>query len=533
MPKPWEKFKGTAETKPWEKFGGSTAPKQEKSWMDEDYGPTIPFVGHEPLRPRQVIQSVADSLPGLGAMVGGGLGAAGSGGVAALPAAGYGGAAGQTLKDQIEMHLLGKPKTALQLALGPVQGAVDGTGQEIIGQGAGELLHQVGTPLYRSAFKNLDRLSAKYGKEPVSDVLMKNRIAGSAGGVQEQMDALGDKLLANKNNILQQATANGGEVDMNRAVKEAQDFVDRGRYIDNHEQRGFYDAAQKRVDGFRNRGAQEAQDTLRELPFTKEQNVLIPQGELTGYKTNGPTLYEKEIAGRAGMPPSLQSNATEFYMPQASGAKQISREDADVIHNPVDEIIGLPRPMAEQKVLAPEATTILDRSERVAGPSPIQVDAWKTTAANAAGDDAYRVYGNTVEGRALDKALARGQKQAVEESVGQYHPMGSAAQREITQTNADLGGLLTTQERAAMDADIEARKNNFTSIDGIIAHDPTMLAAKKAADLMKTTAFRSRVGRGLEDLGGSRAGQEGMGYLLSPSTNLQTNIPPWLKMGDQ
>jgi hypothetical protein len=509
-----------------------------QSWLDTDLGPTLPFMGHVPFRPRQTIQSFANALPGAGALMAGGAAAIPTGGAGALPAAGFGGATGEALKNLIEQNVLGKQKTAEQLALGPAQGAVDGLTQEMGGQSLNAVLAPTGKYLYKAGLKNLDLIGARYGKDPVSDVLMQNRVKGSAAAIQQQMDELGDTLLGRKNQLLHEATANGGEVDMNRAVKEAQDLVDRYKYIDNHEMRDATNVLQKRIDGFRSRNAQSPQDVLRELPFTREATSFEPQPE------NIHDWYEAPTNGtvQTSTPKTrLDAKGKQIinFDPARPGTGEITVKklpDQPLINNAVDSVQTNSLPVAGEytpKSIG-DLTTIFDQSERVPGPSPIQVDAWKTTSANAAGDDAWKAIANTTEGRGFDKQLANGQRAAVEDAVGQYHPLGSQAKKSLIETNADLGKILTSSERAQLDAEIEARKNAVTPIDALaIAHGgPVMAGLKKIADLSKESWFRTNAGLGLQDL--STTGLPG--YFARPMTtqkpnnNLEDVAAPWLQM---
>lgn len=501
---------------------GKAPQAQAPSWLDKDFGPTLPFVGHQEFRPRQVIQSTANQLPGAGALIGGGI--------ASIPGAAFGGSIGQSAKNAIEQNILDKPKTAGELALGPAQGAVDGLTQEMTGQILNKAIAPVGSYMYKSGLKNLDKIGARYGKEPVSDLLMKNDIWGSAKGIQTQMDTLADKLLLEKQGILQRATANGAEVDMNAAVKRAQDVVDRMKYINDPEQKAAIDALQSRIDTYRSTNAKNAEQVLRELPFTKEQKILVPQVDLPAYQANGAIKHEYDISGRTGVP----SGATgmEYYSPTKAGARDLSREASDgVVNNPLDEIIGLPRSMQEQTVLSPSKATVMDTTERIPGPNPIQVDAWKTTGAKKIGDAAYKDLAQSNEGRGFQKALNGGQRDAVEASVSKY--LGPDEAQALSEKNEGLGKILTSQERAQMDAEMEAAKNAVTPVDAMTYAMTGGQGAflKKMADIAKMTGPRTGGGLALKKL--STTGLPG--YLArdaEPSAPIETQAP-WLDMMNQ
>jgi hypothetical protein len=87
------------------------------------------------------------------------------------------------------------------------------------------LSEYAGKGIYKSGLKRIDQEAAKFGKEPVSDVLMKYGIAGSAKSIYNQMDDLAAKLSSEANNIIQEAAEKGATVSMKDAMKIAQDRV--------------------------------------------------------------------------------------------------------------------------------------------------------------------------------------------------------------------------------------------------------------------------------------------------------------------
>jgi hypothetical protein len=524
------------------------------TWLDQDYGPTLPFVGHMPLHPRGLIQATARSLPIAGAMIGGGLGAAGTFGAGALPLAAAGGASGKVLQNLIEQKVLNEPKTGTELMLGPASGAVDGVTQELSGMALSKALEPVGAALYKSGLKNLDKVGARYGKEPVSDLLMENNIWGSAKSIQKQMDDLADQLLLEKKGILQKATASGAEVDMNAAVKRAQDVVDKMRYIDNPEQRDAVASLQRRIDTYKGMNAKNAEDVVRELPFTKEQKILTSQPELPVYQTNEtPVKHEYDLSGRTDTPgkstgtgyytpsPQAAAMANTQYVPDENPLTTMKRLRArgpndnatlDVINNPADVLASLPQSMKEETVLSPEVARVFDQSERVPGPNPIQTDAWKTTGASKLGDPAFKELAQSTEGKQFQKALNGGMRDATEKSVADY--LGADEGQALAARNEKLGKILTSQERAQMDAEMEASKNAVTPVDAMAfwGLGPGGAALKKAADISKMTSFRTGAGLGLKKAAQTRF----PGYLAAPlvtqdpNDDISKRASPWIEM---
>jgi hypothetical protein len=266
------------------------------------------------------------------------------------------------------------------------------------------------------------------------------------------------------------------------------------------------------------KGYKPAEDELLTLPTSRRVQEPIFQPEAMAYETKMQSNPLPENWN--GGPWSSKDVMSRGSAPNARFQKQIGEE---VIHNPIDDILGLPQGAKyEQKFVGakdtalrqnpaeviygrevpasykPGSTTVIDETERIAGPTPIQTSAWKTTSANKVGDAAWQQIAMSQEGKAFDKSLSGGLRQSTEDAVGRAS--GKETQELLKQHNSELGQILTTEERALMDAEAEARRNSFTSIDGLAgAADPTLLAAKKAADFSKTTRFRTSGGKAVHD----------------------------------
>lgn len=91
----------------------------------------------------------------------------------------------------------------------------------------GRLSEALGKMSYKSGMKKIDQEVAKYGKEPVSDILLKNRVSGSAQTISNKMDEIAQGLKASRDKILARATESGAQVDMRKAMQGAQEMVDK------------------------------------------------------------------------------------------------------------------------------------------------------------------------------------------------------------------------------------------------------------------------------------------------------------------
>lgn len=82
-----------------------------------------------------------------------------------------------------------------------------------------------GKKLYKSGLKAIDLEAAKYGKEPVSELLMSKGITGSAESIQKQMDDLAKAYKTQRDQVLRAADKAGGRVSMADAMKPLQDKI--------------------------------------------------------------------------------------------------------------------------------------------------------------------------------------------------------------------------------------------------------------------------------------------------------------------
>lgn len=563
MGKPWEKFQKTEPpkgaptegAKPWEKFGAQDVAQnsmrvspnmpgapQSDSWLDKK----LPLG----TSPRGLIQGSLDALPAAGAIGGGVLAGAGTMGLAAVGGAGLGAGMGAALKNLGEDYILGKEKTRAEIYGDPALAVLEGGTAEMGGAVAGKViakgLNKVGSQVYKSGLKRIDQEVAKYGKEPVSDLLMEKNITGNAKQIFDRMNTLGDDLLVKRNSLLKDATRKGAEVDVKASLKEAQDFVNKLKSVENPEMKKAVKLLQRRIDTYSRAAGKEPEQILRELPYTKPRTELKfagPNPEVPVYdatrmgkidRAGTPDPLElrmgKPVKGMSDVRPVISEGAPKGLLdePQLFGGDKwkfstaspeeilaervrLTKQSQVTPYEPTlegwapraeaDAVRSLPVQGKYDIVekLDPKIATVLDMTERKAGPSPIQTTAWKTSSANRVGKKGWEELARSPEGKGFDKALSSGLRRGTEESV--QRALGGDAGQTLAKTNRDLGKILTSRERALMDAQQEGRKNAFTSVDGILSTQPWILAAKKAADIAKATGPRTKIGKGLVDIG--------------------------------
>jgi hypothetical protein len=116
------------------------------------------------------------------------------------------------------------------------------------------------------------------------------------------------------------------------------------------------------------------------------------------------------------------------------------------------------------------------------------------------GDQAYKDAINSEHGQIFQKEINRGLKEAVEDSV--QKSLGDDAAQALRSKNDELGRILTSKDRALIEAEKEANKNALTSIDALAGSvSLKALAMKKAADFAKMTGPRTTTGKFLYDQG--------------------------------
>lgn len=343
-------------------------------------------------------------------------------------------------------------------------------------------LESGGKAIYKSGLKRIDQEALKYGKEPVSDVLMKYGISGSADAIQKQMDNLSEKLLSERNNILKEATRAGGEVSMKDAVKpllsEAADL----KAMNNPMFNDLIAGAEGEAGKFLKLDAKPPEPILRELPVKAD---YLPSYTEVNITPSQERLFDLPV----GSPEKL-SVVGDYNRPARSQTAY------EIIPGNVE--IGKTIP---EQIKYNKPQTVFDYSDAVMGPTPIQANSYKTSLASILPDEAWRDSALLSKRQKLEKSAAAGMRAAIEDSVSKS--LGQEKGLLLRNTNDELGRILTTQDKAASEAAKEANKNAFTSVDAMIAgsNNPTMLAVKKAADLAKMTGPRTNVGKFLYEQG--------------------------------
>lgn len=360
----------------------------------------------------------------------------------------------------------GKAAATMEKYLPKAGKAINKAGR-IATRGVGDAMEGAGKYSWKSGMKAIDTEAMKYGKEPVSDVLMKHGITGTEEQIYNKMDKLGVDLLNKRNDILKRASGAGAEVDLPRAMQPARDFLGEMRRLDDP----TMEAAMKQYDS--------AIDTYMTRAPQEPKTIFKPLDEARAY--DAPTLSSTN-----GNKSSLYRKDAHPKGPEHARGRGVFNEP--VINDSVDKVVSLP--VGGEYIDVP----------RVPGPTPEQVSSWKSNAYNRVGDTAYKEAMLLDKGRQFQKELSRGLKGATEESVGKT--LGAGAQQEVKTLNDELGRILTAKDRQLMEAAKARGKNYFTSVDGMLLPvSGKATIVKKAADLAKMPVVRTNVGKGLVKAG--------------------------------
>lgn len=368
-------------------------------------------------------------------------------------------------------------------------------------------LNKAGKDFYKAGLKKIDQEAVKYGKEPVSELLMENRIVGNASQIYDQMDELGKKLLKERNDILQNASDQGARVSMKDAMDPLRQRVAQIKASRDPNLQGMVDALESTIKKYE--GLEQAAYTpierltpssteFLEMPYTKFEPGY-QKVEITPPKTS----YQEKIGGIR-----VEPKKDPLFLPLSEGEKRFNiRETLNKF-----EPIRTPGKVTPGEVIDPSYVPqsplvgMYDKPAEITFGktipeqyiTPMQASGYKTSVGLDMPDSSFRdgEILNQIQRASKDKY--QGLKNATEESV--WKTIGEAEAQKLKDANSKLGQILTTKDKQFVQKQIEDNKNIITSVDGIVlATDPATFAAKKTADILKTTGARTRGGRYMMD----------------------------------
>jgi len=412
--------------------------------------------------------------------------------------------------------------------------------------GAKAISRKAGPAIYKSGLKAIDEFVSRYGKKPVSDVLMKYGVTGSAQDILTHMDDLGKKLFEERQGILRRGSKAGAEVDMNKAMAQAQAYVNELRASKDPILQPIADILEEKIGKYRELAPKEATQSIVELPkqgmYTREyrpfkEEVSLPVGSAET-KLTANYIPTAPLEGKVVTPARIEPGKVvpgkspgegvpidEFLRPKK--LEPIGEyQKIDVIPTK-EEIISLPRqskmsleevlelkpekyvhargePLPREFVPRPPEVGIVD-VPRVPGVDPLAATKMKSSLYQSMPQSSWAQATMTSSGRKGQQLMAKGIKEEVEKSI-ERAGSGELAQEaaRLKELNDELGRILTSKGKQGMEARKELMKNTLTSVDAPLAIlSPKAAIAKKLADISKLTKPRTKVGKALKDFGES------------------------------
>lgn len=375
--------------------------------------------------------------------------------------------------------------------LNPVESTMQGTGKAI----------------YKSGLKRIDQEALKYGKEPVSDLLLKEGVWGSAEGIQRQMDTLGERLLSERDAALQAAKERGVEVSMQEAMAPSRARVAQIRASQDPNLQPLADALEKKIKEYEVLDRRAGYTPIEVKPKEWVKTDLPVQGEMTGGHTPIEVVPGNQIIGELPVQAKYQNTTQGLKESTVQGGEFVPQKAASYFEEVAPQIKPGPT-VPDQFVQKKPVTGFYEEPTRIIpgktvpdmpGVDPVRASGFKTTAGASIPDSAYQMQ-QAGPINASKKEMQGGLREAIEQAL-EKDRTGSG--KELKELNDKLGRILTTKEKQAMEAAKEGNKNLVTSVDPMVAigMGPWAYAGKKAADIAKLTRTRTGVGKLLNRTG--------------------------------
>lgn len=377
-------------------------------------------------------------------------------------------------------------------------------------------LRNAGKNLYKSGLTPLDIEVAKYGKEPVSDLLLREGVTGSMEQIQKKMDDLAELYLTERNAILAEADRAGGYASMNDAMAPLQERINQIRANKDPALQKAADAMQKdlnrykRLDqpGYTEITSVPAQQKFVELP--RQQKMVAGEHRQIYFDPETQTLHELPVSADAtgahrelkGLPIAkveMGQVVPEKYK-KRPGQMTYSEEKLKVSRGktvPAQYENQLPDVGAYNE----PAKVIPGKTKPTSYATPSQASAYKSSIYGNIPSKKYAEIADTPIGQELEKIKARGLKEETERATGRA--LGDPSEKQIKELNDKLGRLLSSQERAELEAAKEARKKarGPSQVSAMVAAvEPKSWLAKKAAEIAQGTEFKTKAGKRMMDL---------------------------------
>lgn len=238
-----------------------------------------------------------------------------------------------------------------------------------------------GKALYKSGVKSLDIEAAKYGKEPVSDVLFEKGIVGNYEQIHQQMDELANQYLAQRNEILARADKAGGRVSMKDSMAPLQERINQIRATKDPNLQGIADTMQNDLNKYL------ALDQPPN-PTTGEPGQYVIPSQASGFKSSeynkiGDEAYNEAVRTPVGK--SLQKTKAQGLREQTEKAVKQSLGDLDEAKvKEINDKLG--RILTTQEKAQAEAAKEIRKNNITPVDTALAMADWKTALAKKIGD---------------------------------------------------------------------------------------------------------------------------------------------------
>ncbi len=419
-------------------------------------------------------------------------------------------------------------------------------------------LTAAGKTTYKSGLKRIDQEVSKFGKEPVSDILLENNVAGSARSIYDQMGELADKYGKRSEGILKAAEGKGATVSMSEAMADTQKQIAQMRAsrdpkllpvadaLENEVQKYLQlDPTMARTDiswtkpkvvegslpvqaglnpSFTDVTIKPRDWKLGDLPKPSSHVEYKPTtassfelGSLPvggNYKNNVyPNAHPDFVYSSSKAPENFVPNPNVMTIEPTRTVTQASEYVARKPELTIEEIDRVLRGQTHPETFTKNAEVPYRYTEpqkavpvnRVAETPAVGIqdaNQYKQSIYGGLPKNSYmeQIGGKHPKYYAGEKNMARGLKEGVEKSVEKS--LSPQQAKELKDINDQLGRLLTPAEKQRMQAFLEENKNLFTSMDPLMfGLDGKIGMAKKLADMLKFTGTRTRTGRALYNTG--------------------------------
>lgn len=235
-------------------------------------------------------------------------------------------------------------------------------------------------------------------------------------------------------------------------------------------------------------------DKVEEL-LTKRTNAVAEAADAAGAKVTGLSPQLEDLSKQLD---SVISGKDELAANAASDIKtKLDAQIARIKNNPAKTVTETKTSGvldATGQPVTSEVTREIPAKDNT--PNVSETLKIKRSLRNNLSSNAYDTLARTNEGQKALKKISKIAQTESENTIGDV--LGEDVKNQFKEDNADLGNLLTTDKKSFSEAAKENTRNPVTPVDTALAVlNPGAAASKKAGDILKSSAFQTRVGQAL------------------------------------